>query len=192
MARKLCFDKQACLVKAFEVFARKGYEATSIRDLAEAMGVQLASLYNAYGDKRAMFAQCLSYYIDNMPEPNLSKHPLKDIRQALKRKAENACTKDDAPGCFLINSAADLSVSEPELGAIAQEGLRKMERNTAEALKHSKAIGELAKDRNPTELAHYITGVMLSLHFMKRMQRTPKEINGYIKQALATLDNAQA
>jgi TetR/AcrR family transcriptional regulator, copper-responsive repressor len=40
-------------------FARKGFSATSIEDLSEATGLSTPSLYNAFGDKRAMFLQAL-------------------------------------------------------------------------------------------------------------------------------------
>ena len=38
-----------------QCFWAQGYEATSIKDLIERTGLTAASLYNAYGDKRAMY-----------------------------------------------------------------------------------------------------------------------------------------
>ena len=43
-------------------FWHRGYEATSVRDLADKMGISGPSLYNAYGDKRALFVQALEHH----------------------------------------------------------------------------------------------------------------------------------
>jgi hypothetical protein len=40
---------------AIACFWHRGYEATSVRDLADSMGISGPSLYNAFGDKRALF-----------------------------------------------------------------------------------------------------------------------------------------
>ena len=45
-------------------FWADGFAATSVRDLGDAMGLGQASVYNAFGDKRALFTQCLDRYLD--------------------------------------------------------------------------------------------------------------------------------
>ena len=65
MARPREFDEATALEAAIECFWHRGYEATSVRDLADKMGISGPSLYNAYGDKRALFAQALEHYVDN-------------------------------------------------------------------------------------------------------------------------------
>ncbi|GAB2300964.1 hypothetical protein Dimus_034999 [Dionaea muscipula] len=65
MARPREFDEAAALEAAVQRFWRYGYEATSVRDLAQDMGITGASLYNAFGDKRTLFQRALTYYVDN-------------------------------------------------------------------------------------------------------------------------------
>src|ERR1700761_7185139 len=62
MARPRKFDETAVLDAAVEHFWLFGYQAASIRELALSMGIASASLYNAFGDKRALFRIALARY----------------------------------------------------------------------------------------------------------------------------------
>ncbi len=54
MARPREFDEQAVLDAAIAQFWSHGYASNSVRDLATTMGMTGASVYNAFGDKRAV------------------------------------------------------------------------------------------------------------------------------------------
>ncbi|MBB3656438.1 AcrR family transcriptional regulator [Rhizobium sp. BK650] len=60
--RPRAFDREAALAKATRLFWEKGFEATSITDLTEAMGIGSPSLYAAFGSKEALYAEALNYY----------------------------------------------------------------------------------------------------------------------------------
>lgn len=62
MARPKQFDREQALRKAMMLFWQKGYEATSIPDLLESMGISRSSLYEEYSDKRTLFREALQYY----------------------------------------------------------------------------------------------------------------------------------
>ena len=64
LARPREFDEGAVLEAAMQRFWQTGYSATSTRDLGAVMGLAPASLYNAFGDKRTLFARCLDHYLD--------------------------------------------------------------------------------------------------------------------------------
>src|SRR5882757_6578187 len=49
------FDLDAALDKAVRVFRERGYHATSIADLTEAMNLASGSVYKAFKDKRTIF-----------------------------------------------------------------------------------------------------------------------------------------
>jgi TetR/AcrR family transcriptional repressor of nem operon len=64
MARPREFDEAAVLDAAIDKFWQCGYEATSVRDLAEEMDIAGASLYNAFGDKRALYERAMNRYLE--------------------------------------------------------------------------------------------------------------------------------
>ena len=60
--RPRTFDRDAALDRAIRLFWRKGYEATSVRDLSDELGIGQPSLYNAFGGKRALFDEAVHVY----------------------------------------------------------------------------------------------------------------------------------
>ena len=56
MARLKEFDTGAVLEKAMDVFWSKGFEATSIQDLVNAMGINRGSIYDTFGSKARLFS----------------------------------------------------------------------------------------------------------------------------------------
>ena len=57
------FDEQELVATALDVFWRKGLHDATMQDLADATGVQRGSLYNAYGDKEAIFLRAFDQYV---------------------------------------------------------------------------------------------------------------------------------
>ena len=61
------FDEQEVIALALDVFWRKGLREATMQDLAAATGVQRGSLYNAYGDKEAIFLRAFDQYAGAVP-----------------------------------------------------------------------------------------------------------------------------
>src|SRR6266404_9842066 len=64
MARTKGFNPRRALAKAMGVFWRLGYEHASTEILIRAMGIARQSLYDTFGDKRALYLKALAFYRD--------------------------------------------------------------------------------------------------------------------------------
>jgi AcrR family transcriptional regulator len=62
MARPKTFDRTQILDKVVELFWDWGYEATSINDLLDYLGIRHQSLYDTFGDKHGLFLEALERY----------------------------------------------------------------------------------------------------------------------------------
>src|SRR5580693_7873593 len=57
------FDRDAALEAAMLLFWRKGFAATSMSDLCDAMGISSPSLYAAFGSKEALYLEAMEHYV---------------------------------------------------------------------------------------------------------------------------------
>src|ERR1700691_2172683 len=64
MARPKEFDPERALAKAMNLFWRRGYENTSLETLMKEMGIAKQSLYDTFGDKRALYLKAMAHYRD--------------------------------------------------------------------------------------------------------------------------------
>ena len=62
MPRKKQFGVDDVMHKAMVAFWDHGYQATSLQDLVECMGINRASLYDTFGDKYSLFIETLHSY----------------------------------------------------------------------------------------------------------------------------------
>ena len=51
------------------LFWRKGFAATSMNDLCDAMGVRSPSLYAAFGSKEALYLEAIQHYVETFGPP---------------------------------------------------------------------------------------------------------------------------
>lgn len=112
MSRPRSFDQTEALDAALASFWGRGFEATSVRDLAGAMGMSGPSLYNAFGDKRGLFSQALEHYCRTRTYPLLARmearHPgAAAVPAFFAEIIERSLCDRERRGCFLINSALE-------------------------------------------------------------------------------------
>ena len=120
MARSKEFDKDTVLEKAMEVFRRKGFEATSIQDLVNAMGINRGSIYDTFGNKSKLFKLTLSRYQRVSPTQQLLNNsktggPRKEIESFFHNLAELHSLPNKKCGCLITNSIAELAYRDEEL-----------------------------------------------------------------------------
>jgi TetR/AcrR family transcriptional repressor of nem operon len=118
MARPREFDEDKVLELAVEQFWERGYEATSIRDLAQAMGLTTASIYNAFGDKRAVYRRALDFYVERSFVDRVGRFETRPPRLAISaffhEIIERSLNDAKRKGCMLVNSALEVAPHDEE------------------------------------------------------------------------------
>ncbi|WP_338525829.1 TetR/AcrR family transcriptional regulator [Pseudomonas batumici] len=192
MARPREFDEAAALEAAIRCFWTRGYEATSVRDLALAMGITGASLYNAFGDKRALFGLALDHYIKRgfcersaRLEQQLS--PREAILTFFNEIIELSLSDPERKGCFIVNAALEVAPHDPEFKAVlaaVQEGMEGFFRRCISA---GQAQGSISAVQSADDLARLCLGVLMGLRVLARSRPERELLEGLVRPVFGLL-----
>ncbi len=167
MARKKEFDVDTVLKKAMEAFWAQGYEATSLKDLLDCMQIQRASLYDTFDDKRTLFLNALRQY-DIMRQTEIAAlakaYSPRQAILSLFRDTITAVVKNGArDGCFLVNTALELSPHDQEVAQVVGRAFIKRERFFRKMIEKGRASGEIAKSVVPVQTARALLSLFIGL-----------------------------
>jgi TetR/AcrR family transcriptional repressor of nem operon len=160
MARDIEFIPEEKIAKALDVFWEKGYNATSMQDLVEAMQINRSSLYNSFGDKHNLFLECLRTYGYLAAKDYESVLALKELSplETLERIIDVfvAGTIYDGKCCMGMKSSFELAGDDDEVRGIIKQTSDRTIGIITDLLKRAKEQGELSDDKDPAVLAHII------------------------------------
>ena len=171
MARAREFDDDTVLDAATDRFWRRGYAATSVRDLGAAMGLVPASLYNAFGSKHALFALCLDRYLDrNMRERIERLEAQQTPRLAIETFLNEIVARSlaDPRGCLLVNSALEVAPHDAELGAVIAARLGELEAFFHRGVLAGQGDGSIAAAQPAHDLARLLLTTVMGLRVLAR------------------------
>jgi TetR/AcrR family transcriptional repressor of nem operon len=136
------FDEQEVIALALDVFWRKGLHDATMQDLAAATGVQRGSLYNAYGDKEAIFLRAFDQYAVQFLETAANALAEGDAAARLRNFFDviivNMTSGSPSRGCLTTRTALDAGISSEDVRKRVQGLLSRLEQIV------SKAIGSAA------------------------------------------------
>ena len=167
------FDEGAVLDRAMETFWRRGYEATSIDDLVAATGVKRGSLYNAFGDKEALFLAAFERYRQRVLTPidDALDDPdaLAGIEAMVQTQLRIAADIDGPCGCLVLNTAMETAGRGDRLARRMREEMAKVETRIYQALLRAQGDGALAAGRDLRALARFLAANLRTLSMTHRV-----------------------
>jgi len=184
------FCTEAALAAALRVFWSKGYEATSLTDLTEAMGITRPSLYAAFGNKEALFHAALDLY---------QREKLRYIEEAIKQPTADQVAERLIRGAYETAS----SPHEPQgcLGVIAStacgddaQGVRAdvMQRGEVvraalvERFNRARKEGDLPKHADPDALTSFLFAMVQGISMQARAGASREQLEGLVKVGLGS------
>ena len=193
MARLREFDEDRALDAAVDCFWSRGYEATSVRDLAREMGIGGASLYNAFGGKRALFARVLERYANRSTRERIARleaghRPREAIHAYLAEVIDRSLKDPDCKGCLLVNSALDVAPHDAELGRAVTaylEEIRAFFRRNVEAMIEA---GQAPRGTDAEALSIHLLGVLMGMRVLARTGARRRTLEAVVRPALGLLE----
>lgn len=195
MARTKAFDEQEVLVKAQELFWKKGYHATSIADLRDYLQISKSSIYETYGNKEELFLKSLSFYLDGGQESGTAK-PSENVstslflQQFLETAIERAWSDTERKGCFAMNCTAELASHHQaefsaRVKAILNANFEQFVENWSLYFKDQQTKGSISKEKDPKALAQFLFATLGSINMISRKALDKQVLTNIAMTALA-------
>jgi TetR/AcrR family transcriptional regulator, transcriptional repressor for nem operon len=191
MGRSKSFDEEAVLDQAVQLFWERGYDGTSLADLENHLGLGRQSLYNAFGDKHALFLKALDRYQRHVHEAALAQLKGKDagldaIRAFFDWSVESLTSPNSRHGCLLTNTISDRA-ADPDSLLRCNYARDDLERAFRGALTHAKERRELSKDLDVEATATLLVVQNYGLTVLAKSGATAAQLTAAIEALFAGL-----
>ena len=167
MARSKAFDERSVLRKALHRFWCRGYEATSTRDLVEAMGISHGSVYNAYQGKEGLYYEALVLYIQENFHPVLAllaspEAPPAQLQAFFKAVlAEIAADQaGDNKGCLMANAALEVAPHNPAVRVRLEAAQQQLEHALQQVVLRGQQRGDWSAAVDATTYAQAVVNAL--------------------------------
>lgn len=190
MARTKEFDPDEALQRALELFWERGYEATSMADLVERLGVARASIYATFGGKHELYLKALDRYL-RYTDPQIAEAlsqpgPVLPAVQALiQRFAEESSRDRPRRGCMVVNTAVELAPRDAEAARLVEASWTFLEASLTSALTRAQAQHELSPDKDPRALARLLLVLFQGMRVLGRAPADDGRLRDATRQAAA-------
>ena len=174
-----------------QLFWRKGYSATSIEDLVDALHLSRSSLYDTFGDKQTLFLDALKLYskgvLRRVSALSDAPSPIVGINAIFDELAASAESDSGAMGCFMVNAIAELVPYDPDVTAIAAGYNCTFQQLLTEALVRASAAELDHSNQPPEQLAAYLFNAIQGIRVLIKSGASREQIQAISAITLASL-----
>lgn len=186
------FDYARAVDRATQLFWKKGYSETSLRELLKVMGIGEGSFYNTFGSKKRLYLECLKHYNDTVSRRRL--HALLSppsakagVRAFFKSVLDDLENPRTPPVCLLSGSLSSEVLAERELCRIVLNDMKAFTASFIQRLETAKANGELPRSFEATVAAQVLVTYLQGLFRVVRVLQDRREIERQLEMLLEGL-----
>ncbi|WP_158742923.1 TetR/AcrR family transcriptional regulator [Acidisphaera sp. L21] len=191
MARPREFDDTTVLEAAMHCFWAQGYQATSVRDLADHMGITGASLYNAFGDKRSLYRKALDHYLEQSVHDRVARlgklPPMQALHAFFGEIVERSATDGKRRGCLLVNAALEMAPYDEEFRDVVVQEMAMLEAFFQRCITAGQADGTITTRQPAGALAKLLLSLLLGVRVLARTRPQRPVLQGAVDGALGML-----
>jgi AcrR family transcriptional regulator len=167
MARPKEFDQKKALRQAIRLFSQQGFAATSTDELMRVMDVGRQSMYDTFGEKRALFLKALEMYVtESVHSINVElKRPglaLSAVQSALAIFAERN-DLSSAEGCMGLNAISEFGQRDADVTRITRKAAGVQRQTLMRVLARAKKQGELSPDADLDGMADFFESTLAGI-----------------------------
>ena len=193
MARKIEFDQEKIIAKAQDVYWTNGYEATSIQDLVDKLGISRSSLYNTFEDKHSLYISALALYQQRQIQQLQSAvdafgYSRQTIETIFHSALDNALAYDLCRGCFLANSMVEMAKHDTDVVHLVTGYRTEIEEIFYQSLVTTQTAGELLTSvPDPRAMARHLYSTLVGLNALAKTKPDPQVLKDIVNVALSLI-----
>lgn len=188
IARETKFDREKALSQAMLVFWKKGYEAASVPDLLQAMGLSRSSLYNTFGDKRSLFLEAIRLYQQQTAFRqqilNNATSAKAGIAEYFRQRIDAAYSENRPKGCLITNTAIEMNTPDEELKKLIKERFTSLEASFCRLLAKGRQSGEIKDTADIRALACLLLNLNHSINIMAKVNMERQQIEQMVQTVM--------
>jgi len=192
MARPKEFDRGAALKAATEIFWERGYQATTLQQLVDRMGISRASLYDTFGNKHALFCEAMDCYTTWLKEeflaPLRNSGPANEVLRGFFQGLVQAFCSGNFYSCLVIKSAVTVC---PEDTETADRVLRFNDYLTDafhQLLLRAREAGDFSESRSILATSRFLNSSLQGLWVTASIRKDRQVLQDAINGVLSVLD----
>jgi AcrR family transcriptional regulator len=181
MSRPTQYDREKALDAALQLFWKKGYHETSLKDLEVTLAMKPGSIYGAFTSKENLYLLTLERYYENSlarfrAHMERASSPLTGLAGHLLGFAKLAPEDHARQVCMLTRPLVATAATDPEIAAQTKGYLAAMRDTFAGAFERAKAQGELSEGADSARLARRFQASVSALRFELHLETDQAEI----------------
>lgn len=168
MSRTALYNRSEALERALQLFWQKGFHATSMKDIEQALDMRPGSIYAAFGNKDGLFQEALDHYAQaglTALERILASHesPLLGLAAYLRELGGIRDRNIPSQACMLVKSLLELGAREQSALEKVEKLLAGMEARFIECFVAAQRLGELDNELDPTRLGRRLQAEIMGI-----------------------------
>jgi len=187
------FDIDEALDRAIQIFCQRGYHATSIGELGEAMGLTAGSIYKAFKDKRAVFLAAfdrqasmrgaqLMTAIDAASTGREKLHRILAFYASLSHGAEGQ------HGCLVVSTAVELAAFDEEVADRVVDSLQRREKLLIRLIRVGQSDGSIPAKVDSQATAKFMLCLLQGLRVVGKTGPSKAAMSAAVEVAMKVLD----
>jgi len=194
MARPRAFDEDTVLDHALNLFWHRGYEATSMQNLVDALEINRASLYDTFGDKYQLYRRVLERYrqrnqafVDSLFAQNRPASTL--LRELLDRAVSDSVSDCACKGCFIVNSAVELAPHDADIARFVADNQTAFIGKLRQLIERGQREGDINPAQSASDIAHFMYAAYSGLKVMSKYNPNEATLHGIVSVTMAAIKN---
>ena len=195
MARPREFDADQAVHKAMMLFWERGYQATTLDDLQQALGIGRGSLYGVFGSKEGLFVRAFGRYREQYTVPTVQAleadgSAVAAIRDFFGRLVLRYTNPATPRGCLVTTTVMECAGHGGTVEQMLTGSISNGEEALHRTLLRARGQGELRDSTDLRALARFLVTTGQGMALIARVTGSRSVVEDVAKTAMSVLQQA--